>query len=177
MFVLLSTVGTYGEQSATRYCMAVKNVVVSGNLFKDSRYYLLLKYFYFQLCAANFCTRCSQFCMSQVFFNACSTDEVLDDTEEEIPELDPRETVLHDPPISPEDKLMSQWFCFVQTEDGKIVAVQHPSKENTEVVNFKKNIAAAFQANFKGTADEVEEDTMSLHHSYYRFVLCGTTSP
>lgn len=64
-----------------------------------------------------------------IFFNAYSTDEVLDDTEEEIPELDPRETVLHDPPITPEDKLMSQWFCFVQTEDGKIVAVQHPSKE------------------------------------------------
>ena len=112
-----------------------------------------------------------------IFFNAYSTDEVLDDTEEEIPELDPRETVLHDPPISPEDKLMSQWFCFVQTEDGKIVAVQHPSKENTEVVNFKKNIAAAFQANFKGTADEVEEDTMSLHHSHYRFVLYMWASP
>ena len=126
--------------------------------------------------ATNFYTRYSQFCISQFktfFLNACSTDEVLDDTEEEIPELDPHETVLHDPPISPEDKLMSQWFCFVQTEDGKIVAVQHPSKENTEVVNFKKNIAAAFQANFKGTAEEVEEDTMSLHHSYYRFVCCG----
>ena len=65
----------------------------------------------------------------------------------------------------------------MQTEDGKIVAVQHPSKENTEVVNFKKNIAAAFQANFKGTADEVEEDTMSLHHSHYRFVQYGTTFP
>ena len=169
MFVLLFTVGTYGKQSATRYCMSVKNVIVSGDLFKDSRYY-------FNLHATNFYTRYSQFCISQFktfFFNACSTDEVLDDTEEEIPELDPHETILHDPPISPEDKLMSQWFCFVQTEDGKIVAVQHPSKENTEVVNFKKNIAAAFQANFKGTAEEVEEDTMSLHHSYYRFVCCG----
>ena len=177
MFVLLSTVGTYGEQSATRYCMAVKNVVVSGDLFKDSRYYLLLKYFYFNCVQLIFVPDALNFVCHKFFFNSCSTDEVIDDTEEEIPELDPHETVLHDPPISPEDKLMSQWFCFVQTEDGKIVAVQHPSKENIEVVNFKKNIAAAFQANFKGTADEVEEDTMSLHHSYYRFVLCGTTSP
>jgi len=80
---------------------------------------------------------------------------VLDDTEEKIPELDPRETVLHKPPISPEDKLMSQWFCFVQTADGKVVAVEHPAKENVEVVNFKKGIAAAFQANFKGTTVEV----------------------
>lgn len=107
------------------------------------------------------------------FLNACSADEVLDDTEEEIPELDPHETILHDPPISPEDKLLSKWFCFVQTEDGKVVAVQHPCQENAEVVNFKKNIAAAFQANFKGTTDEEEEDTMSLHHSHYRSVLVG----
>ena len=101
---------------------------------------------------------------------SCSTDEVLDDTEEKIPELDPRETVLHKPPISPEDKLMSQWFCFVQTADGKVVAVEHPPKENAEVVNFKKGIAAAFQANFKGTKEEEEEDTSSLHRSSYRFV-------
>jgi len=101
---------------------------------------------------------------------SCSTDEVLDDTEEKIPELDPRETVLHKPPISPEDKLMSQWFCFVQTADGKVVAVEHPAKENVEVVNFKKGIAAAFQANFKGTTVEEEEDTSSLHRSSYRFV-------
>ena len=110
----------------------------------------------------------------KLFLCSADEDEVLDDTEEEdIPELDPRETILHDPPISPEDKLLSKWFCFVQTEDGKVVAVQHPRQENAEVVNFKKNIAAAFQANFKGTTDEEEEDTMSLHHSHYRSVLCG----
>lgn len=96
--------------------MSVKNVVVSGDLFKDSRYYS-------NSMQANFCAM-QMLSIWYIFFNAYSTDEVLDDTEEEIPELDPRETVLHDPPISPEDKLMSQWFCFVQTEDGKIVAVQ-----------------------------------------------------
>ena len=58
MFVLLFTVGTYGKQSASRYCMSVKNVIVSGDLFKDSRYY-------FNLHAANFYTRYSQFCISQ----------------------------------------------------------------------------------------------------------------
>ena len=100
---------------------------------------------------------------------ACSDDgDVLDRTEEDIPELDPKETVLHDPPISPEDKLLSQWFCFVQTADGKVVAVQHPSSESSEVVNLKKGIAAAFQTNFKGTTEEQEEDTMSQHVATYK---------
>ncbi len=98
-----------------------------------------------------------------------SDDEILDDTEEEITGLpDPLDTVLHDPPVTPEDKLMSNWFCFVQTEDGKVVIVQHPTSEVTEVVNFKKGIAAAFQSNFKGTTDEEEQDTMSQHRSTYR---------
>ncbi len=98
-----------------------------------------------------------------------SNDEILDDTEEDIPELpDPRETILHDPPISTEDKLMSNWFCFIQTEDGKIVMVHHPASEVRDVVNFKKGIAAAFQSNFKGTTVEEEQDTMSQHRSTYR---------
>ncbi len=63
---------------------------------------------------------------------------------------------------------MSNWFCFVQTEDGKVEIVQHPTSEVTVVVNFKKGIAAAFQSNFKGTTDEEEQDTMSEHRSTYR---------
>ena len=101
-------------------------------------------------------------------FILCSDDEVLEDTEEEIPELDPQDTVLHDPPISPQNKLLSQWFCFIQDDDGKVVAVQHPSGENAEVVNIKKGVASAFQTNFKGTAEEEEEDTLSQHTSSYR---------
>ena len=35
--VVLRTVGVYGSQTATRYCITVKNIVASGELFKDSR--------------------------------------------------------------------------------------------------------------------------------------------
>ena len=100
----------------------------------------------------------------------CSDAEVLDDAEEEILEITPQDTIYHDPPISPEDKLFSQSFCFMQADDGKVVAVQYPSGENTEVVNIKKGIASAFQTNFKGTTEEEEEDTMSQHTSSYRWV-------
>lgn len=66
--------------------------------------------------------------------------------------------------------LMSEAFCFVQTEDGKVVSVQHNPTEKTQIVNYKKGIAAAFQANFKKTEVEIEEDTQSTHHSRYRLV-------
>lgn len=95
---------------------------------------------------------------------------MIDETEEDISELDPLDSVLHDPPISPEDKMMSGDFCFVQTEDGKVVEVNYPDGESSEAINFKKGIAAAFQTNFKGTTQEEEEDTTSLHQSTYRYV-------
>ena len=63
---------------------------------------------------------------------------------------------------------MSGWFCFVQTNDGKIVSVIHPQNEEVGIVNFKKGVASAFQANFKGTAEEIEIDTQSMHQSHYR---------
>ena len=66
-------------------------------------------------------------------------------------------------------KYLSGVFCFVQTSDGKVVSVLHPPTDDDEVTNFKKGIAAAFQTNFRGTADEVEVDTQSRHHSHYRF--------
>lgn len=111
-------------------------------------------------------------------FIIISNDEVLDNTEETISELDPRDSILRKPPISPEDKLMSGVFCFVQAADGKVVEVYHPPGESDTAVNFKKGIAAAFQSNFKGTAEEEEEDTTSLHRSAYRcslheFMQCG----
>ena len=42
--------------------------------------------------------------------------------------------------------------------DGKIVEVYHESSSNPSRVNIKKSIAAAFQANFKGTDKELEAD-------------------
>ena len=65
-------------------------------------------------------------------------------------------------------QLLKGPFCFIQTSDGKIVSVQHNHDEMASVVNMKKGIAAAFQGNFKQTAEEVEEDTQSKHVSQYR---------
>ncbi|KAL5489161.1 hypothetical protein EMCRGX_G018221 [Ephydatia muelleri] len=67
------------------------------------------------------------------------------------------------------EKLLNGPFCFVQTEDGRIVSVHHNPEERAQVVNFKKGIAAAFQANFKYTRVEVEEDTQSKHYSQYSY--------
>ena len=63
--------------------------------------------------------------------------------------------------------LLASWFCFVQTEDGKVVAVQHPRTESQNTVDFKRAIAAAFQANFKGTTEEIESDPQSTHIAHY----------
>ena len=54
---------------------------------------------------------------------------------------------------------LSGWFCFVQSGDGHVVSVIHSVNEEAEVVNIKKGIAAAFQANFRGTPEEIETDT------------------
>lgn len=67
------------------------------------------------------------------------------------------------------DILLSGPFCFIQTQDGKIASVYRHSNEATEVTNFKKGIAAAFQANFKNTQVELEEDTQSKHYSRYSY--------
>ena len=66
-------------------------------------------------------------------------------------------------------ELLSGWFCFVQTADGKVVAVQHASDDGESAVNLKKSIAAAFQANFKGTEEEIESDPQSEHIAHYRY--------
>lgn len=67
------------------------------------------------------------------------------------------------------DHVLSGWFCFVQTDDGKVVAVHHASTELDDAINFKKSIAAAFQANFKGTEQEEEADPQSNHIAHYRY--------
>ena len=49
-----------------------------------------------------------------------------------------------------------------------MVSVFHSQDEDTEAVNLKKSIAAAFQANFRGTEHEIEIDPQSKHVSHYR---------
>ena len=51
------------------------------------------------------------------------------------------------------------------------MSVHHNPDECTQVVNFKKGIAAAFQANFKNTHIEIEEDTQSKHYAKYRLTI------
>ena len=67
-------------------------------------------------------------------------------------------------------QLLSESFCFIQSIEGKILSVQYSPADNREVVNIKKGIAAAFQANFKKTEVEVEQDIQSKHYAHYRFV-------
>ena len=56
----------------------------------------------------------------------------------------------------------------MQTSDGKVIAVQHRKDESSDAVDFKKSVAAAFQANFKGTEQEEEDDPQSDHIAHYR---------
>ena len=65
------------------------------------------------------------------------------------------------------DDTMSGWFKFVQTEDGSVPAVIHQNAEDSDALNFKKSIVAAFQANFKGTSRKVEADPQSIHVAEY----------
>ena len=55
----------------------------------------------------------------------------------------------------------------MQGEEGKVLSVYHNPSEKTEIANYKKGIVAAFQANFKNTEVEVEEDTQSKHYAHY----------
>ena len=68
------------------------------------------------------------------------------------------------------DELFSGWFCFVQAGSGKILAVHHSAEESDEAVDFKKSVAAAFQANFEGTRQEQEDDPQSEHIAHYRYM-------
>jgi hypothetical protein len=62
---------------------------------------------------------------------------------------------------------LRNWFCFVQSHNGKIPAVYHPQSEPDDVIGIKKSIAATFQANFEGTDEEEETDPQSHHRSHY----------
>ena len=59
----------------------------------------------------------------------------------------------------------------MQAHGGKIVAVEHAVDESEDAVDLKRSIAAAFQANFKGTEQEQEDDPQSGHIAHYRYTL------
>lgn len=63
---------------------------------------------------------------------------------------------------------LSGWFCFVQTDNGKIPVVFHPYNESQNIINFKKALVTGFQANFDGTNAVEEMDPESIHMSHYR---------
>ena len=68
---------------------------------------------------------------------------------------------------------MDKLFCFAQSmSSGKILGVFHDRRDSKWIVNFKKNIASAFQANYKGTAVTDETDSLSKHKSHYRLDTC-----
>ena len=50
-----------------------------------------------------------------------------------------------------------------------MATVSYASTDDLQAVNLKKSIAAAFQANFKGTEEEEEIDPQSTHISHYRW--------
>ena len=62
---------------------------------------------------------------------------------------------------------MSGKFCFIRNDAGTIVSVIHPPDEKTDVVNFKKTITSAFQANFVKKDTVKETDSQSNHTSHY----------
>ena len=63
--------------------------------------------------------------------------------------------------------VMTGWFQFVQTEDGSIPVTLFSREEDQQVINIKKAIVSAFQANFGGTRMKEEADPQSLHMAEY----------
>ena len=74
---------------------------------------------------------------------------------------------------------MQGWFEFVQTEDGSIPVIRHSREEDPEIINIKKSVVSAFQANFKGTKVKEEADPQSHHKAKYTYayVLSFYISP
>ena len=66
---------------------------------------------------------------------------------------------------------MQGWFEFVQTEDGSIPVTRYSREEDPEVINIKKAIVSAFQANFKGTKVKEEADPQSYHKAEYTYAF------
>ena len=61
-------------------------------------------------------------------------------------------------------------FCYVQTENGKIVSIHYSPTEDEDAINVKRGITGAFQANFDNQKEVVESDPGSSHISHYEYV-------
>ena len=60
-------------------------------------------------------------------------------------------------------------LCYVQTSDGKILAIHHEKTDKHDGVNIKRSIVSTFQANFNSSKQDVQEtDQGSIHTSHYR---------
>lgn len=139
-FCSIWTVGKYNEVDAKMYCVLIKNTSISGDMFPADGHNKNMRY---------------STCMHACHCNHSS-----------------KNYILHLPGSQKQhlDGIVSGEFCFVQTFDGKITAVYHTSGQNEDVINFKKSIAAAVQANLKGTKTEEEIDPQSVHLSHYTYV-------
>jgi len=61
-------------------------------------------------------------------------------------------------------------FCYVQIRNGKIVSVHYSPTESEEIINIKRGITGAFQANFDYQETVEESDPGSTHVSHYKYV-------
>lgn len=62
-------------------------------------------------------------------------------------------------------------LCYVQTSDGRIVAIHHGMTGNHDGINIKRSIVSTFQANFNGSKQDVKEtDQGSIHNSHYKCI-------
>ena len=68
-----------------------------------------------------------------------------------------------------EDQLKGE-FCYIQTRNGRIVSIYYSPTDSEEVINIKRGIAGAFQANFYSQEMVEEVDPGSTHISHYRYV-------
>ena len=62
-------------------------------------------------------------------------------------------------------------LCYIQTSDGRIVAIHHGMTGSHDGINIKRSIVSAFQANFNGSKQDVKEtDQGSIHTSHYKCI-------
>lgn len=61
----------------------------------------------------------------------------------------------------------SGWFHFIQTANGEIPVTLYSREQDASIVNIKKAIVSAFQANCFGETERDESDPQSQHISKY----------
>jgi len=66
------------------------------------------------------------------------------------------------------EKSLKGKFCYLQSDDGKMVSIHYSPTDDHEGINIKRGIASAFQANFENKTETEESDPGSLHVSHYR---------